>query len=233
MNYTVEPIAHIYNAFTDKFGIPRQSGLDFKTESEIVFTEKFRDDNSLRGLDGYSHIWLLWIFSESKTEKDWSPTVRPPRLGGNKRMGVFATRSPYHPNRIGLSCVKISSIEKTSDRGSVIKVIGADLMNNTPIIDIKPYLTFTDSNPNAVCGFADEVLANNLSVKFECETTNIPNEITQEIERILSQDPHPSYQHSSERVYSMSYSDYTVKFRIDDDILIVIQITSTPNGSEK
>ena len=232
MNYSIEPIAHIYNRYTDKFGIPRQSGLENESVSEIVFEEKYRDDNALRGLEGYSHIWLLWIFTEAESKKEWSPTVRPPRLGGNKRMGVFSTRSPFHPNRIGLSCVKIKSITKTRDKGTIIEVTGADLLSSTPIIDIKPYLSFTDSHPEAICGFAEDVFGDKLCVEFEASTDDIDKETLVAIENILSQDPRPSYHNDSDRVYGMSYSGYDIKFKANENVLTVLTI-SKQNGSEK
>ena len=225
MYYTIEPIAYIHNEFKSKFGIPRQSCEESKMISEIIFDEKYKDDNSLRGLEDYSHIWLLWIFSESDSNKKWSPSVRPPRLGGNKRMGVFATRSPYHPNRIGLSCVKIESIEKKDNCGTVIKVIGADLLDGTPIIDIKPYLTFTDSHPDAICGFADVTKNYSLDVVFENEFSDIPGETLENIKVILKQDPRPSYQNDKERVYGFEYSDYEIKFTVDQNILTVTSIS--------
>lgn len=232
MNYTIEPIAHIYNGYSDKFGIPRQSGLENTTVSEIVFEEKYRDENSLRGLEGYSHIWLLWIFTEALQKKDWSPTVRPPRLGGNKRMGVFSTRSPFHPNSIGLSCVKILSIEKTKERGTVIKVSGADLLCGTPIIDIKPYLAFTDSHPEAVGGFSDGVRDFELEVQFDTDISDVPENVLEAIIEILKQDPRPSYQNDSVRVYGMNYSCYEIKFMVSGMTLKVTQI-GKKNGSEK
>lgn len=225
MEYSIEPIAHIDNDYIDKFGIPRQSGIDSESISKIIFNKKYRDDNSLRGLEDYSHIWLLWLFSETKSDKDWSPTVRPPRLGGNKRMGVFSTRSPYHPNRIGLSCVKILSIEKTKEFGTVINVLGADLLCGTPIIDIKPYLSFTDSHPDAKCGFADEVLQDNLYVVFEADVSQIPENKLASITEMLKQDPHPKYQNSNSRVYSMDYSHYNIKFSVDEKNVIVKEIS--------
>ena len=225
MNYTVEPIAYIHNNYKEKFGIPRQSGLENETVSEIVFCEKYRDDNSLRGLEGYSHIWLLWIFSESESSKEWSPTVRPPRLGGNKRMGVFSTRSPFHPNRIGLSCVRISSIEKTKDNGTIIKVTGADLMNGTPIIDIKPYLSFADSHPEAECGFADEKKDIVLDVLFEADISDIPESTKNAVTVMLRQDPRPSYQDDESRIYSMSYGEYDIRFSVDGNVLKVTEFT--------
>ena len=232
MQYTVEPIAHIHNNYKEKFGIPRQSGLARSVLSAIVFDEKFRDENALRGLEGYSHIWLLWMFDNNNSDKSWSATVRPPRLGGNKRMGVFSTRSPYHPNRIGLSCVKLVSIEKTKDSGTVIYVQGADLLDNTPIIDIKPYLSFTDSHPEAKCAFTEDTINYILDVKFQADVSGLSCELKTEIEEILKYDPRPSYQDDENRVYSMRYSDYDIRFTVKDLLLTVIEINKM-NGSEK
>ena len=232
MEYKIEPIAVIHNEFKSKFGIPRQSGLDEDTISTIVFEKKYRDENALRGLSQYSHIWLLWIFSENEVNKEWSPTVRPPRLGGNKRMGVFSTRSPYHPNNIGLSCVKIESIEKIQGLGSVIKVSGADILDGTPIIDIKPYLTLSDCKPDAVCGFSDEVKDKKLDVIIEEKfSAEIPEETLSAIISMLSQDPRPSYHDDKSRIYAMNYSDYEIKFTVNGDTLTVISIFKT-NGCE-
>lgn len=232
MIYNIEPIAYIENDYVDKFGIPRQSGLIDSTMSKIIFYNKYRDENSLHGLEGYSHIWLLWIFSEADSSKEWSPTVRPPRLGGNKRTGVFSTRSPYHPNRIGLSCVKLERIEKSKSNGTVIIVSGADLLNGTPIIDIKPYLSFTDSHPDAVCGFADDVLHYSLSVSYKANVSDIPSETLTVITEILKQDPRPSYHNNSERIYAMDFSDYKIRFNVKDNILYVHEITKTSNEGE-
>lgn len=231
--YNIRPIAKIHNPFKDKFGIPRQSNLADGIMSTIIFEESYRDDNSLRGLEEYSHIWLLWIFNEADSKKDWSPTVRPPRLGGNKRMGVFSTRSPFHPNKIGLSCVKISSIEKTKEFGTVINVLGADLMDGTPIIDIKPYLSFTDSHPDAKCGFAENVF------DYELDVT-IPKEIEQEMDdntrtaitAILKQDPRPPYHNDPDRIYAICYDDFEIKFKVLDKTLTVTSFDKK-NGSEK
>ena len=233
MSLKIEPIATIYNDYSDKFGIPRQSGLLNNNISKIIFEPKFRDVNSLRGLEGYSHIWLLWLFDKNNSNKEWSPTVRPPRLGGNKRLGVFSTRSPYHPNGIGLSCVKIESIEKTQDVGSVIKVSGADLMSGTQIIDIKPYLTYTDSHPDALCGFAEKVYDYNLNVKLDFDECDVPSDILAQIIDILKQDPRPSYHDNPERIYGMSYAGYEIKFKVDSTQLHVISINKTLNGSEQ
>ena len=228
---TIEPIAHIYNDFSDKFGIPRQSNLISDLYSTIVFEKKYRDENALRGLEEYSHIWLIWHFSETDSAKDWSATVRPPRLGGNTRMGVFATRSPFHPNRLGLSCVKLEAIEKSKDNGIVLKVSGADLMNGTPIFDIKPYLSFTDSHPDALCGFADTTLDYELEV-FVPENLKkfTDNKILCNIIEILKQDPRPSYHSDSERIYGISYAGHNIKFRVNDKKLFVESITKMNVG---
>lgn len=215
-------IAKIRNGYKEKFGIPRQSGIAGNTESVIVFEKEYRDENALRGIEEYSHLWLIWHFSEVD-KKTWSPTVRPPRLGGNKRMGVFATRSPYRPNPIGLSSVELVAVEKTKQFGTVLRVKGADLMDGTPILDIKPYLAFTDSHSNAKGGFAD-------TVKDYSLTVNIPDDIAkafsadelESLSSILSQDPRPSYQNEADRVYGMRFNDCGIKFSVNGDVLSVI-----------
>lgn len=232
-SFTIEPIATIHNDYKDKFGIPRQSGLFDDSFSTIVFEPKYRDENALRGLEGYSHIWLLWQFDRNNSDKGWSPTVRPPRLGGNKRVGVFATRSPYHPNGIGLSCVKLVSIEKDKENGIVLMVSGADLLDETPIIDIKPYLSLPDSYPDAKCGFADDVCEYELNVNVKTDTKGIPPEVLCHITEILKQDPRPSYQNDAERVYGMNYGEYEIKFQVSNKELFVLSIEKSPNGSEK
>jgi len=233
MKYEIESIATIHNDYKEKFGIPRQSGLLEDNISTIIFDEKYRDENSLRGLDGFTHLWLLWLFDRNNSDKRWSPTVRPPRLGGNKRVGVFSTRSPYHPNNIGLSCVKIASIEKTTTNGTIINVIGADLLDGTPIIDIKPYLTFTDSVPEAKCGFADEVKNYEATVTFCKDFSHIDKSILKSIENMLIQDPRPSYKHKTSSSYSMTFADFEVKFSAKNNEITVTDITELPNGSEK
>ncbi len=216
-------IAHIKNDFTTKFGIPRQSGLA-KTESLIVFEPEYRVDEALRGIDGYSHLWLIWKFSEAERDT-WSPTVRPPRLGGNKRVGVFATRSPFRPNPIGLSSVRLLGIEKTA-QGSVLRVLGADLMDGTPIYDIKPYLAFTDSHSDAVCGFADERKDYSLTVDFQDELLSlIPNEKQKSLIELLSGDPRPQYITDSDREYGFLYGGYEIKFTVNEDVLTVVDVT--------
>ena len=218
-------IARIHNGYKEKFGIPRQSGITENTESVIVFEKEYRDENALRGIEEYSHLWLIWYFSEID-KKNWSPTVRPPRLGGNKRMGVFATRSPYRPNPIGLSSVELVAVEKTSGNGTVLRVKGADLLDGTPILDIKPYLAFTDSHPNAVGGFSDKVRDYSLAV---CVPDSVKNVFSADeydtLVSILSQDPRPSYQNEPERVYGMKFETYEIKFKVDGDNLTVISAT--------
>ena len=215
-------IAKIKTDFPEKFGIPRQSGLA-DSMATIIFEPEYRNDEALRGIEGFSHLWLIWEFSEAKRD-GWSPTVRPPRLGGNKRMGVFATRSPFRPNPIGLSSVKLIGLEKTK-QGTVLIVSGADLLDGTPIYDIKPYLPFTDSHPDALGGFADE--RKNYSLKVECEETLlsvIPNKKIKPLMDILSGDPRPQYIDDSERIYGMKYGEFEIKFTVDADILTVKSI---------
>ena len=217
-------IAHIHNGFKEKFGIPRQSGITKSLISRIVFTPEYRCEESLRGLADFSHVWVIFQFSESIRE-DWSPTVRPPRLGGNKRMGVFATRSPFRPNPIGLSSLKLIGIEKTKNEGTVLLVTGADLLDGTPIYDIKPYLSFTDSHPDAIGGFADGVLDKGLRVDFPDELLSIlPENEREDLIRILENDPRPSYQNDENRVYGMRFSDKEIRFSVKDGILTVCEI---------
>lgn len=219
MNMTqMKIIARIKTPFDTKFGIPRQSGVAAQVRGEIVFEPTYRDTDAVRGLEGYSHIWLIWCFSESVTDK-WSPTVRPPRLGGNVRMGVFATRSPFRPNPIGLSCVELESIEYTHDRGAVLHVRGADLMDGTPIFDIKPYIPYADSHPEARGGFTDTVEFKKLSVIMP-QGAEIPDGL----QSVLENDPRPRYHDDESRVYGMQYAGYEVKFRVSGDTLTVVSI---------
>ncbi len=221
-------IARIHTDFTDKFGIPRQSGLVPGLRGEIVFEPAFRNADALRGLEGFSHLWLIWEFSKA-LRQDWSPTVRPPRLGGNERVGVFATRSPFRPNPIGLSCVKIEEIVFHGPRGPVIRVSGADLLDDTPIYDIKPYLPYTDSVPEARDGFAGERMGHRLTVNCpEKMMAAIPPEHRETVMALLSQDPRPSYQHDPERVYGMAYAHLDIRFRVEDDCLTIIEIIRNP-----
>lgn len=219
----MKTIAKIRNGFHSKFGIPRQSGLS-ETESKIIFEPQFRDPDAIKGIDGFSHLWLIWEFSESKTEK-WKPTVRPPRLGGNKRVGVFATRSPFRPNPIGLSCVKIRSVEYSATQGPIITVIGADLMDGTPIYDIKPYIPFSDSHPDAVGGFADENYSKKLDVFISEEIKKIiSEEEAKTLVTLLEQDPRPAYQKDKERIYGFEYDGIHVSFTVDENELKVIDL---------
>ena len=217
-------IARIHSDFPTKFGIPRQSGIVENLVSRIVFEPEYRNPDALRGIDGYSHLWLIWQFSEA-VRKDWSPTVRPPRLGGNTRMGVFATRSPFRPNPIGLSSVKLVGMEETEKEGSVLLVAGADLMDGTPIYDIKPYLPFTDSHPDAAGGFSDPVRERSLRVEYPEElSVRLPTDKWEALLGILAHDPRPSYQHDPERVYGMAFAGKEVKFKVDGDKLTLLDI---------
>ena len=219
----MEIIARIYTDFKEKFGIPRQSGLSAGI-AKIVFEPKYRRPEALHGLDGYSHIWLIWEFSELKRE-GWSPTVRPPRLGGNKRVGVFATRSPYRPNPLGLSSVRLIEIKKTKNEGTVLIVEGADLLDGTPIYDIQPYLVFTDSHPDAVSGFADEVSGVSLEVVIpEILYQKLSSADREELSRLLSQDPRPHYKKDGDTTYGMAFKDKNVSFFVDGGILTVTNI---------
>ena len=222
----VEPIAKIYNGYCDKFGIPRQSGLVGSAVSYIVFEDKYRVSEALRGIEGYSHLWLLWQFSEAPQGDAFSPTVRPPRLGGNKRVGVFATRSPNRPNSIGLSSVKLSRVIRSNTHGDVLEVYGADILSGTPIFDIKPYIPYTDSHPDAVGGFADEFASYALSVVFEGTTKDlIDGKDTEALTDILKNDPRPSYQDNAERIYTLDYAKYKVNFRVEGSVVHVVGIT--------
>lgn len=221
-------IARIKTDFPTKFGIPRQSGL-VSTTAKIVFEKEYRVDTALRGLENFSHLWLIWGFSENQNDS-WSPTVRPPRLGGNKRVGVFATRSPNRPNPIGLSSVKIENIYNDGKNGTVIEVLGADLLDGTPIYDIKPYLSFTDSHPEAVDGFADEVFLDNLTVHF---LANLKEKIDpQDLDhliKILQSDPRPHYQ-NDDRIYAFEYAKYHIEFRVVEDVLTVLKVDYIKDG---
>ena len=217
----IEPIAYIKNNFIEKFGVPRQSGMVKTVESEIVFTEKYSDENAIRDIEQYSHLWLIWGFSEN--EGEWSPTVRPPRLGGNKRVGVFATRSPFRPNSMGLSCVKLVRIEDAED-GKRLVVVGADIKNDTPIYDIKPYLPYVDSIPEAKGGFSDEHKDDGVEVVFADSCLEIDENVRAQLEEILSYDPRPSYQNDKERIYGLSFGDMQVRFTCNGKVLTVIEV---------
>lgn len=216
-------IARIHNDYRSKFGVPRQSGLAEAVLSRIVFEEAYREPEALRGVGEFSHLWLLWLFDDVKNH-DWSPTVRPPKLGGNKRVGVFATRSPYRPNNIGLTCVKLVGIEDTPD-GKTLVVSGADMTDGTPIIDIKPYLAYADSVPDAVCGFADEHKNDRLDVVFDDRTLcSIPENKREALTEVLSLDPRPSYHDDPARVYGLDFGGFNVRFTVCDGTLHVVGI---------
>ena len=217
-------IAHIRTDFSTKFGIPRQSGLVDELEATIIFEPEYRNPDALRGLDEYTHLWLLWQFSEC-IDKEWTPTVRPPRLGGNKRVGVFATRSPFRPNPIGLSCVKLLGIDKTEKYGCVIRVSGADLLDGTPIYDIKPYLPYVDSHPDASNGFALDEKSGRLSVEISEEIIKIiPPEKQAALKAVLAQDPRPGYQDNPERIYGIEFAGFDVRFTVVSNLLTVTEI---------
>ena len=217
------PIAHIETDFNEKFGIPRQSGKVSSLTARIVFEPQYRNPDALREIEGFSHLWLLFNFSLAHKE-GFTPTVRPPRLGGNRRVGVFASRSPFRPNSIGLSSVRLIKVEKTENEGDVLIVSGADLLNGTPIYDIKPYLAYTDSHPDAICGYADEALGHMLNVVISDDLlTQIPEGKRQALLDCLKEDPRPSYQEDA-RIYTMSFSDFEVSFKVCGDNLEVLKI---------
>lgn len=216
-------IARIRTDFPTKFGIPRQSGLVPELVGRIVFESAYRDREALRGITGYTHLWLIWEFSEMIREGKWSPTVRPPRLGGNTRVGVFATRSPNRPNPIGLSSVRLLSIENRADEGTVLIVSGADLMDGTPIYDIKPYLPISDCHPDAKGGFSDEKKNYSLNVVIPPAIESVlPLDKTEALRAILSEDPRPSYQNDPEREYGFPFAGYEVRFRVSEGVLTVL-----------
>ena len=220
MEYTIKAIARIRSDFPTKFGIPRQAGIVEELEARIVFEPEYRNPDALRGLEGFSHIWLIWQFSQAVRE-DWSPTVRPPRLGGNTRMGVFATRSPFRPNALGLSCVRLLGIEDTEE-GRTLRVAGADMMDGTPIFDIKPYIPYADCKPEAESGFAPDPGAQ-LTVEFLPEAEkHIPPEKRQALRGVLANDPRPRYKQDGERVYALEFAGREVKFQVKDKVLRVL-----------
>lgn len=216
---TLRPIVRIHTEFSEKFGIPRQSGLVEELSARIVLEPAYRVREALRGIEGFSHLWLLWQFTESR---GWSPTVRPPRLGGNQRVGVFATRSPFRPNPIGLSCVKLDRVDWDAPNGPVLVVRGADLLDGTPLFDIKPYVPLADCRPEAVGGFSDLHREDRLTVDFpERLLARVPKEKRAALLGVLSQDPRPSYQHDPQRVYGMAFAGLEVKFTVAGETLQV------------
>ena len=225
--FTMRPIARIHSDFSTKFGVPRQSGLVDSLEATVVFEPEFRNPDALRGLEGFSHIWLVWVFDQA-VRKDWSPTVRPPRLGGNTRMGVFATRSPFRPNPIALSCVKLAGTEETADRGTVLRILGADLMDGTPILDIKPYIPYADSHPEAQGGFAAVPAGETLEVIIPPELLKkVPENRREALQGVLAQDPRPHYQEDPDRVYGFGFAGMEVKFSVNRKRLTVRDISVT------
>ena len=221
---TLKVIAHIHTAFPTKFGIPRQSGLVDSLRGEVIFTPEYRNADAVRGLEDFSHIWLVWQFSGAVRDS-WSPTVRPPRLGGNTRMGVFATRSPFRPNPLGLSSVQLEAIEHRPDVGPVLLVRGADLMDGTPIYDIKPYIPYADCHPEATEGFTGQVEMQALTVEIPPELlARFPVEKRDALVGVLAQDPRPRYQADASRVYGLEFGGYEVKFTVSDQILTVTDI---------
>lgn len=220
----ITPIARIRTDFGSKFGVPRQSGVVEELRARIVFEPPYRNSDALRGLEDFSHLWILWHFSEVKQE-GWSPTVRPPRLGGNTRMGVFATRSPYRPNPIGLSAVRIVRVDLHTPDGPVITVAGADLMDGTPILDIKPYLAYADSHPDAKGGFIEGLT--DRSVEVSCDPAlleGLSEETRRSLLAVLAHDPRPTYQHDPERVYGMEFAGHNIRFTVADGVLTVAEI---------
>ena len=224
--YSMRVIARIHSDFSSKFGVPRQSGLVDALESTVVFEPEFRNADALRGLEGFSHLWLVWVFDQAIRET-WSPTVRPPRLGGNQRMGVFATRSPFRPNPIALSCVRLAGIQQTAEVGTVLKIRGADLMDGTPILDIKPYVPYADSHPDAAGGFASAPAGETLDVIIPPELLKlVPENRREALRGVLAQDPRPHYQNDPERVYGFGFAGMEVKFSVDGDLLTVREISA-------
>ncbi len=222
---TLKVIAHIHTAFPTKFGIPRQSGLVDSLRGEVIFTPEYRNADAVRGLEDFSYIWLVWQFSGAVRD-NWSPTVRPPRLGGNTRMGVFATRSPFRPNPLGLSSVKLEAIEHRPDVGPVLIVRGADLMDGTPIYDIKPYIPYADCHPDASEGFTGQTRMHLLQVEFPPTLmAQVPEADRDALTGVLASDPRPSYQHDPERVYGMEFAGLEVHFRVDGEVLTVTDIS--------
>jgi len=224
MDVNIQVIARMHSDFATKFGIPRQSGLVEELRSTIVFEPEFRNPDALRGIKEFSHLWIIWQFSEA-VRQGWSPTVRPPRLGGNTRMGVFATRSPFRPNNLGLSSVKLLGVEHTAEYGTVLHVGGADLMDGTPIFDIKPYIPYGDCHPEATGGFTDRTGEFLLQVQFPEELLKrLPEGKQEAVIGVLSHDPRPSYQRKPDRIYGLTFAGYDIRFQVKEDILTVVEV---------
>ena len=221
---SIHTIARMHSDFPSKFGIPRQSGLVEELRSTIVFEPEYRNPDALRGMEAFTHLWIIWQFSEA-VRQGWSPTVRPPRLGGNTRMGVFATRSPFRPNNLGLSCVRLLGMEQTEQFGTVLHVGGADLMDGTPIFDIKPYIPYSDCKPEASGGFTDGAEDFLLTVDFPTELLNkLPEQKWEAAIGVLSHDPRPSYQRDPERIYGLSFAGFNIRFQVRDKLLTVLEV---------
>ena len=221
--YPIRPIAHLRGDLPDKFGVPRQAGIVEALESRIVFTPEYRNPDALRGIEGFSHLWLIWQFSKA-LRQDWSPTVRPPRLGGNARLGVFATRSPFRPNALGLSCVKLLGLREDPSLGTVLQIAGADLLDGTPIYDIKPYLPYADCVPEAVGGFAAAAPEARLEVELPASVrAALPPEKLEALRGVLALDPRPSYHDDPERIYGMRFGGYELRFRVREGVLSVLE----------
>jgi len=224
MDVNIQTIARMHSDFATKFGIPRQSGLVEELKSTIVFEPEFRNPDALRGIEEFSHLWIIWQFSEA-VRQGWSPTVRPPRLGGNTRMGVFATRSPFRPNNLGLSSVKLLGVEHTAEFGTVLHVGGADLMDGTPIFDIKPYIPYGDCHTDATGGFTDRAGEFLLQVEFPEPLLKIlPAEKREAAIGVLSHDPRPSYQRKPDRIYGLTFAGYDLRFKVSGDVLTVVEV---------
>lgn len=230
--FEIRPIARIESDFDSPFGIPRQASIVDELRARIVFEPEYRNDDALRGIEGYSHLWLIWQFSEN-IRAGFSPTVRPPRLGGNVRVGVFATRSPFRPNSLGLSCVRLLGLEKTADSGTVLHVGGADLMNGTPIFDIKPYIPYSDCIPDALENFA-AVPDFPLEVSFDPKAEKmLPSDKLAALKKVLSCDPRPHYQNDPERLYGMSFAGYNIVFKVTGTLLSVVSVTPPERETEQ
>lgn len=232
MEHVIRPIARMHSDFSGKFGIPRQAGIVEQLESIVVFEPEYRVSEALRGIEGFSHLWLIWQFSENLRD-DWSPTVRPPRLGGNQRLGVFATRSPFRPNALGLSCVRLLAVEDREGLGKVLRVGGADLMDGTPIFDIKPYVPYADCKENATGGFAPDA-GESLKVAYAPGVASIlPEDKLEALTAVLARDPRPRYQHDPERLYAMEFAGFTLRFTVDGRLLTVREAEPMAPSDEK
>ena len=227
MEITIKPIARMHSDFSTKFGIPRQSGLEEELRSTIVFEPEYRNEDALRGIEDFSHLWIIWQFSEAVRE-GWSPTVRPPRLGGNTRMGVFATRSPFRPNNLGLSCVKLLGVEHTAEHGTVLHVGGADLMDGTPIFDIKPYIPYSDCKEDATGGFTSNAGDYLLKVDFpDILLQELPENKRDAAVGVLSHDPRPSYQRKPGRIYGLAFAGFDIRFTVEENTLTVVEVNES------